>query len=80
MPPFPGKYVGVKLKFHWDQFPRNFPVAKVGRVWRVGRVARLLRGSYEELFPVEFELNTVPGVPARLHLRYEALRCSQNSR
>ena len=19
----------IKLKFHWDQFPRNFPVAKV---------------------------------------------------
>ena len=43
----------VKLKFHWDQFPRNFPVANVteksptsyGEVGRVGRVASLLRGS-----------------------------------
>ena len=46
----------VKLKFHWDQFPRNFPVANVTgksptsyeEVGRVGRVASLLRGSYEE--------------------------------
>jgi len=46
----------LKLKFHWYQFPRNFPVAnvtgksptsyeEVGYVWRV---ASLLRGSYEE--------------------------------
>ena len=43
----------IKLKFHWDQFPRNFPVANVtGKsptsyelVGRVGRVASLLRGS-----------------------------------
>ena len=43
----------VKLKFHWDQFPRNFPVANVtGKsptsYEEVGRVASLLRGSYEE--------------------------------
>ena len=46
----------VKLKFHWDQFSRNFPVADVTgksptsyeEVGRVGRVASLLRGSYEE--------------------------------
>ena len=46
----------LKLKFHWDQFPRNFPVANVtGKsptsyedVGRVGRVASLLRGTYEE--------------------------------
>jgi len=46
----------VKLKFHWDQFPRNFPVANVTgksptsyeEVGRVGRVASLLRGSCEE--------------------------------
>ena len=39
-----------KLKFHWDQFPRNFPVADVTEksptsyeeVGRVGRVASLL--------------------------------------
>ena len=42
-----------KLKFHWDQFPRNFPVANVtGKLptsyEEVGRVASLLRGSYEE--------------------------------
>ena len=47
----------VKLKFHWDQFPRNFPVANVtgksptsyGEVGRVGRVASLSRGSYGEV-------------------------------
>ena len=47
---------GLKLKFHWDQFSRNFPVANVTgksptsyeEVGRVGRVASLLRGSYEE--------------------------------
>jgi len=44
---------GVKLKFHWDQFPRNFRVANVtGKsptsYEEVGRVASLLRGSYEE--------------------------------
>ena len=38
----------VKLKFHWDQFPRNFPVANVtGKsptsYEEVGRVASLLR-------------------------------------
>jgi len=44
----------VKLKFHWDQFPRNLiPVANVtGKsptsYEKVGRVASLLRGSYEE--------------------------------
>jgi len=43
----------LKLKFHWDQFPRNFPVANVtGKsptsYEEVGRVASLLRGSYEE--------------------------------
>jgi len=43
----------VKLKFHWDQFPRNFPVANVtGKspacYEEVGHVASLLRGSYEE--------------------------------
>ena len=43
----------LKLKFHWDQFPRNFPVADVtGKsptsYEEVGRVASLLRGSYEE--------------------------------
>ena len=46
----------LKLKFHRDQFPRNFPVANVTgksptsyeEVGRVGRVASLLRGSYEE--------------------------------
>ena len=42
-----------KLKFHWDQFPRNFPVANVtGKsptsYEEVGRVASLLRGSYEK--------------------------------
>jgi len=42
-----------KLKFHWDQFPRNFPVANVTRksptsYREVGRVASLLRGSYEK--------------------------------
>ena len=42
-----------KLKFHWDQFPRNFPVANVtGKsptsYEEVGRFASLLRGSYEE--------------------------------
>ena len=46
-----------KLKFHWDQFPRNFPVANVTgksptsnyeKVGRVRRAASLLRGSYEE--------------------------------
>ena len=40
----------LKLKFHWDQFPRNFPVANVtGKsptsYGEVGRVASLLRGS-----------------------------------
>jgi len=43
----------VKLKFHWEQFPRNFPVANVtGKsstsYEEVGRVASLLRASYEE--------------------------------
>ena len=43
----------VKLKFHWDQFPRNFPVANVTvksptSYEEVGRVASLLQGSYEE--------------------------------
>ena len=43
----------VKLKFHWDRFPRNFPVANVtGKsptsYEEVGRVASLLRESYEE--------------------------------
>ena len=47
----------VKLKFNWDQFPRNFPVVanvtgksptSYEEVGRVGRVASLLRGSYEE--------------------------------
>ena len=46
----------LKLKFHCDQFPRNFPVANVTgksptsyeEVGRVGHVASLLRGSYEE--------------------------------
>ena len=46
-----------KLKFRWDQFPRNFPVANVtrksatsyGEVGRVGRVASLSRGSYGEV-------------------------------
>jgi len=43
-------YSAVKLKFHWDQFPRNFPVANVtGKsptsYEEVGRVASLLRGS-----------------------------------
>ena len=43
----------VKLKFHWDQFPRNFTVANVtGQLptsyEEVGRVASLLWGSYEE--------------------------------
>jgi len=42
-----------KLKFHWDQFPRNFPEANVtGKsptsYEEVGHVANLLRGSYEE--------------------------------
>jgi len=45
-----------KLKFHWDQFPRNFSVANVTgklptsyeEVRHVGRVASLLRESYEE--------------------------------
>ena len=41
------------LKFHWDQFPHNFHVANVtGKsptsYEEVGRVASLLRGSYEE--------------------------------
>ena len=47
----------LKLKFHWDQFPRNFPVANVtgksptsyGEVGRVGHVASLSRGSYGEV-------------------------------
>ena len=43
----------LKLKFHWDRFPRNFPVANVtgkspNSYEEVGRVASLLRGSYEE--------------------------------
>ena len=43
----------LKLKFHWDHFPRNFPAANVtGKsptsYEEVGRVASLLRGSYEE--------------------------------
>ena len=43
----------VKLKFHWEQFPRNFPVPNVtGKsptsYEEVGRVASLLRGSYAE--------------------------------
>ena len=43
----------LKLKFHWDQFPCNFPVANVtGKsptsYEEVGRVASLLRGSCEE--------------------------------
>ena len=43
----------LQLKFHWDQFPRNFPVANVtGKsptsYEEVGRVASLLQGSYEE--------------------------------
>ena len=43
----------LQLKFHWDQFPPNFPVANVtGKsptsYEEVGRVASLLRGSYEE--------------------------------
>ena len=43
----------VKLKFHWDQFPRNFPVANVmGKsptsYEKVGRVTSLLWESYEE--------------------------------
>ena len=47
------RFCVVKLKFHWDQFPRNFPVADVmGKsptsYEEVGRVASLLRGSYEE--------------------------------
>jgi len=42
-----------QLKFHWDQFPRNFPVANVTEksptsYEEVGRVASLLRGNYEE--------------------------------
>ena len=46
-------HVTVKLKFHWDQFPRNFPVASVtGKLptsyEEVGRVASLLQGSYKE--------------------------------
>ena len=46
-------FCSVKLKFHWDQFPRNFPVANVtGKsptsYEEVGRVASLLRGSYEQ--------------------------------
>ena len=49
----PAESCAVKLKFHWDQFPRNFPVANVtGKsstsYEEVGRVASLLRGSYEE--------------------------------
>jgi len=50
------KSCAIKLKFHWDQFPRNFPVGNVTvksptsyeEFWRVGRVASLLQGSYEE--------------------------------
>ena len=43
----------LKLKFHWDQFPRNFPVANVtGKsptsYEEVRRVVSLLRGSHEE--------------------------------
>ena len=42
------------LKFHWDQFPRNFPVANVTgklptsyvEVGHVGLVSRKLRGSW----------------------------------
>ena len=61
-----------KLKFHWDQFPRNFPVANVtGKsptsYEEVGRVASLLRRSWRrrqqvreevtgKLVPVEFKL------------------------
>ena len=48
-----GEAKALKHKFHWDQFPRNFPVANVtGKsptsYEEVGRVASLLRGSYEE--------------------------------
>ena len=54
----------INLKFHWDQFSRNFPVANVtGKsptsYEEVGDVAnksaRKLRGT-EKLVPVEFEL------------------------
>ena len=58
LPPFYGSQCTcmLKLKFHWDQFPRNFPVANVTEksatsyeeVGHVGRVASLLQGSYEE--------------------------------
>jgi len=46
-------YKALMLKFHWDQLPRNFPVANVtGKsptsYEEVGRVASLLRGSYKE--------------------------------
>ena len=47
------RWTCVKLKFHWDQFSRNFAVADVtGKsptsYEEVGRVASLLQGSYEE--------------------------------
>jgi len=62
----------LKLKFYWDQSPRNFPAANVtGKsptsYEEVGRVASLLRGSWRrrqqvreevmgKLVPVEFQL------------------------
>jgi len=59
-----------KLKFHWDQFPRNFPVAKRGSRQLV---TRKLRGSWRrrqqvreevagKLVPVEFELYPCSGL------------------
>ena len=63
----------LKLKFHWDQFPCSFPVENVtGKsptsyegVGRVGRVASLLRGSYEEAGDFQ-TISTCPDGLARL--------------
>ena len=51
----------VKLKFHWDQFPHNFPIANVTvksptSYEEVGRVASLLRGSYKEAGDFDVEM------------------------
>jgi len=66
----------VKLKFHWDQFPRNFPVAnvtgksptsyeEVGRVWRL---ASLLRVSWRRRQQVREEV-TEKLVPVEFELK-----------
>jgi len=80
--PFP---CSVKLKFHWDQFPRNLPVANVTgksptsyeEVERVGRVASLLRGSWRRRQQVREEV-TGKLVPAEVELKSAKLLFSWN--